>query len=421
MARGARAKAAQAALVAFALFSAACGSHLSQGQILEADRLNGGGSGRNGAGQAAIGADGTANGSGDANGDSASGANGTDGNANSAALGANGSNTANAGVGAGAGGANRGSGSSGSRTQQASTAATGPGATDNGGDTDVGVKADSISLGNVSTLTGPVPGLFKGAVYGAQAVIAYQNSQGGIFGRKLKLAVGDDQLSESQNRAETLRLAPQVFGFLGSFSVFDGGMAGALKDTGIPDVGYSLGVDRQALTNNFSPQPLRPGWRTGALQYYKAKYPDVVEHVGAIYGDVPSARDAYNGEKAAMESLGYKFVYENSYEPAQTDFSADVFRMRANGVKMLIMTGDVNSMARVAQELKNQNYTLTLANYGGNAYDPAFIKLAGEDAAEGTLLDQSLVMYDGEDRGAVPEVDLFLTWLDKVHPGYKPD
>ena len=212
-----------------------------------------------------------------------------------------------------------------------------------------------------------------------------------------------------------------MFGFLGSFSVFDGGMAGALKDTGIPDVGYSLGVDRQALTNNFSPQPLRPGWRTGALQYYKAKYPDVVEHVGAIYGDVPSARDAYNGEKAAMESLGYKFVYENSYEPAQTDFSADVVRMRANGVKMLIMTGDVNSMARVAQELKNQNYSLTLANYGGNAYDPAFIKLAGNDAAEGALLDQSLVMYSGEDRGTVPEADLFLTWLNKLYPGYQPD
>src|SRR5205823_11626604 len=63
----------------------------------------------------------------------------------------------------------------------------------NGGATDVGVTGESITLGNVSTLSGPIPGLFQGAVLGAQAFAAYANSQGGVFGRRLKVEVRDDQ------------------------------------------------------------------------------------------------------------------------------------------------------------------------------------------------------------------------------------
>jgi len=54
----------------------------------------------------------------------------------------------------------------------------------NGGATDVGVTKDRISFGNVSTLSGPVPGLFRGALVGAQAWAAMINSQGGIDGRQ---------------------------------------------------------------------------------------------------------------------------------------------------------------------------------------------------------------------------------------------
>ncbi|MCU1486141.1 MAG: hypothetical protein JWN67_2887, partial [Actinomycetia bacterium] len=45
----------------------------------------------------------------------------------------------------------------------------------------MGVTANQVTLGNVSTLSGPVPGLFQGAIVGAQAIVAYQNSQGGLF------------------------------------------------------------------------------------------------------------------------------------------------------------------------------------------------------------------------------------------------
>jgi hypothetical protein len=63
------------------------------------------------------------------------------------------------------------------------------------------VTGDSVTFGNVSTISGPVPGLFAGGVYGTRAYFAYVNSQGGVFGRHLEVAASDDQLDCGQNRA----------------------------------------------------------------------------------------------------------------------------------------------------------------------------------------------------------------------------
>ncbi len=86
----------------------------------------------------------------------------------------------------------------------------------NGGATDVGVTATSITLGNVATLTGPVPGLFAGATVGAQAVVAYENSLGGLWGRKFKLDARDDQFDSGQHRSQTGDLITKSLAMLGT-------------------------------------------------------------------------------------------------------------------------------------------------------------------------------------------------------------
>src|SRR5437879_6049852 len=198
----------------------------------------------------------------------------------------------------------------------------------NGGATDVGVTATSITLGNVSTLTGPVPGIFQGAVIGTQAAVAYLNSQGGLYGRQFKLDVRDDQFDTGQNRAQTIDLIPKSFAFAGSFSLYDDAAISQIKSSNIVDTSYSLSDARRAIPNNFSVQPGHKGWRTGPLNYFKAKFPSSVTKVGTIYGDVPASVSSYLGWKAAAESVGYKVTYERGFQPTETDFTADVVRMR---------------------------------------------------------------------------------------------
>lgn len=386
-----------------ALLAGACGSRLSGQQLATARaRVGGGRTASAGSGVAAGDAGGTDTGA--------------------ATPGAAGGSGPGAATGAGATGAATGPGAAGpagaSGPADAGLAAPAGG---NGGATDVGVTATEIDLGNVATLGGPVPGLFAGALAGAQAYAAYQNSQGGVFGRKLVIKSKDDGLDAGQNKAGVDALIPQVFGFLGSFSIHDEAGADDMQAAGTPDVGYSLSVARGKIAVNFSPQPSPPGWRQGPLTYFKQKYgPSVITKVAFFTEDVQSAKDEASYQLAVAQSLGYQIVYTRTLEPNESNFQGDVFNMQQKGAKAIMLSGDVGTMSRLAKAIKDGGLSLPFANWGASAYDPAFISQSG-GGAEGAQLDAQNSLFGGEDAASVPEVALFNQWLKRVAPGQAPD
>src|SRR5579872_4357794 len=84
----------------------------------------------------------------------------------------------------------------GSSTKKGGGAATttAPNVTSPSGGPDPGITASGITLGQIATVTGPVPGLFQGAFNGLDAWAAYVNSKGGIGGRKVTVIQKDDAL-----------------------------------------------------------------------------------------------------------------------------------------------------------------------------------------------------------------------------------
>ena len=294
---------------------------------------------------------------------------------------------------------------------------------DNGGETDVGVTATEVRIGNVSTLSGPVPGLFQGAVVGTLAYAAYQNSLGGIHGRKLKIDARDDGLDTGQNRAQTADLAANVFALAGSVSVNDSGGAPEEAKAGIPDVGVGLSEERRKLPTFFSPVPTPGrGYRTGQFLWYSKKFPDAVKAVGTMYGDVAASKTSHQDMRHAAESVGWKFVYERGFQATETDFTADVVRMRQSGVKMVyLVSSDEKGMGRFAKAMAQQNWKPEVFATGPSGYDQDLFTLAGPAAVEGMYVDQQAAMYAGEDGGIVPEVKLMNQWVQKVKPGYITD
>jgi ABC-type branched-subunit amino acid transport system substrate-binding protein len=304
---------------------------------------------------------------------------------------------------------------------QASTAA-GPSAVaaplpvgGNGGATAVGVTGDSITVGNVSDLSGPVPGIFQGAVVGTQAYFAKVNSEGGVYGRQLKLAIGDGQLDCSRNKAVTADLAPRVFAFVGSFSLYDdcgSDIIGAKP--GLPDVHSAIGTKTQKLANNFSFAPMGRGWRTGPLAYYRKTFGTKWQHIGAIYANVGGSPAIWAGVKTAIEHEGGKVVSEYGYGPADTDFTSTIIRMRNDGVQMIYNTAvDGAYGARFVNAARSQQVPWPIV-FGGGAYDKTFLAQAGANA-NGVWNDaQYALFFNSSDAANIPAVKDFQYWTDVV-------
>jgi ABC-type branched-subunit amino acid transport system substrate-binding protein len=315
----------------------------------------------------------------------------------------------------------------------ASTAGGGAFNGNNGGATDTGVTANSLSLGIVADLSGPIPGLFQGAVRGTQAYLAKVNSEGGVFGRQLKLDVGDSQLDCGQYKAQTQDKVEHDFALVGSFSLYDSCGVDVLKaHPTVSDVHSALSTQAQNVNNNFSVAPLGSGWRTGPLTYYKKKFGDAWQHIGSIYAGVGGGKQTWLAAKAVIQKPGTSWTghvsYDAAYQPTDTDFTADIIRMQRNGVKMIYMiagdnAGDANVLHAVRQQASSRGWPVV---FGGSAYDTEFLKRAKSDLqASGvgpTYEDQQYAMFfNSADAQAIPAVKDFQTWYGRVSGGSAPD
>jgi ABC-type branched-subunit amino acid transport system substrate-binding protein len=277
---------------------------------------------------------------------------------------------------------------------------------------------------NIATIGGIVPGLFKGALVGTDAYLAYQNSLGGLDGRKFKLLSGDDQFECSLNQSETQQFLSQVIAFVGSFSLQDncGGQVLAANPD-VPNVSETLDTTVSQLPNTFSPQPTVPGWQLGPLEFYKSKFPEAIKHVGELIAGLPSSEVQAAGEDAAMEHEGYRIVYSRTYGPLETDFTADVIHMKAAGVQAVNLTSAPTSVSvRFMQEASTQGFHPQLVFSGGPIYADNFVSLAGGAAVvDGTYLNQTEALYLGGDASTIPAVGEFLKWVHGLYPGFPID
>jgi ABC-type branched-subunit amino acid transport system substrate-binding protein len=168
---------------------------------------------------------------------------------------------------------------------------------------------------------------------------------------------------------------------------------------------------------NYSPDPLVVGGtRLGPFKYYKKKYGSAIQHVGTIDTNVASAEAQSEADFAAMKSLGYKIVYQRTANPLESDFTDDILKMQADGVQMVYIVGeDVEAVAEMAKEMKQEGFTPKLFSTNGVAYDSSYIPDAGT-AANGTYTDLQTALYGGQDAKSVPAVALFDKWVKKVNP-----
>ncbi|HVU73657.1 MAG TPA: ABC transporter substrate-binding protein, partial [Mycobacteriales bacterium] len=305
----------------------------------------------------------------------------------------------------------------------AAPAADGPGAPPpaggNGGATDVGVTATTITVGNVADLSGPVPGLFQGAPYGVEAYFAYVNANGGVYGRQLRIAGADSQTDCTANQNAHTSLLPKVFAFVGSFAIYDDCGTQVLKQNPtVPDLSYPLGPETKANNvNNYPPQASPTGYQNGMFCYWAKKYGDAVQHVGSIYNAIPSVTLTEKSFVNAGGTCGWKWVDNIGVGATQTTFQAEVSRMQSDGVKIVYISAtNTGNAAELKREADAQDWhpiwIMPLA------YSSDFISRLGDPKeAEGIVGSQLYSLFFGAaDAKNIPEVALYQQWMSRVVP-----
>lgn len=292
----------------------------------------------------------------------------------------------------------------------------------NGGAVDVGVTATELRIGTIADLSGPVPGLFQGAIAGVQAYVAKVNAEGGLFGRRLVIDAYDSKMECSQFKAATGKAMKQDFALVGSFSLYDACGVETLKsDPRYADVHEALQDGAQTSPNNFSVAPFERGWRLGPLQYMKKRFGSRFQHVGSIYASVGGGAERWGQVRAALEHAGGHVDYERGYGATETDFTADIIQMRQRGVQLIYLVSvNAAGAANLVKAARAQGVDWPVV-VGGAAYDAAFLAQAGADA-EGVFEEQQYALFfDGEDARNIPAVADFQTWMRRTGNGDRID
>ena len=288
------------------------------------------------------------------------------------------------------------------------------------GDT-IGISSTTITIGQISTLTGPIPGGGKGALDGLKAYVDYVNANGGVDHRQLKLVQDDDALNCTNDNQMVRSLAQSAFASVGTFALLDSCEQPALTaDPTFPDIqAYVLDPALLSLANVTAPSPAPYGYQTTGALWVKDKFPQAIVRSAQLY--VSAAQSSANSYAQTYESLGYKYLYRRGLGLTETNFTSDVLRMKNDGVQIVDLGADDEQI--VADFLENaaqQNFH-PLAIISAVAYDPKLFTSIGAVNADNLYMPLSYPMFLGQDLATNSELATLTTWMHKLHPGETPD
>jgi ABC-type branched-subunit amino acid transport system substrate-binding protein len=285
---------------------------------------------------------------------------------------------------------------------------------------DVGITPTSITLGNVSGLTGVIANSFEQGPQGVQALFAAVNAKGGICGRQLKLLVQDDGQDAARNSANIADLIPKVFAFVGSTSDADNAGVQEMVEAKIPDVGFAINANRgqsdvfwSAGGSTLYTQNGRP-YSWNSLQNGLKKYNSFPKRIAVLAYSIPISADAAKQFAYAFKRDGSTVCYENySISPATASLDQDVLQMKNNNCDGVMTTMDLSGNAKLLQAQQRQDWHPMFTNVTFAGYSKSQIKVAGKDAAQG--LQSTLQFLPFTDSNAM--MQLYISQLKTYQPG----
>ncbi|HWB68230.1 MAG TPA: ABC transporter substrate-binding protein [Mycobacteriales bacterium] len=283
-----------------------------------------------------------------------------------------------------------------------------------------GVSSSTVRVGTVASLSGPVPGLFTGAVQGEEAFANYVNHSGGLCGRTMAVDAADDGTNCSQDENATDDLANKDFALVGTFALYDGCGATILKQhPTVSDIHVALDPAAAPLPNHFDVQSGVRGYATGMFAYFAHKYGSKVQHVGTIVENIPSAVANQQNMEHAAESVGWRFTYSRNASPVETTFMNDFVKMCHQGVQIFFELTETAQNAATMMQNERAAGCHGLINIIPIAYDQAFIPdYQGSPADLNGIVgwNEYSLFFNPDEAQRIPELKTLQTWFNRTYP-----
>jgi hypothetical protein len=282
-----------------------------------------------------------------------------------------------------------------------------------------GITDSTITIGNSSDISGPVPGLFTAAQQATKAYVAYFNATNpnGICGRKLQLQTYDSRTDAGADQQGYQKICEGSFAAVGSMSAFDSGGAATAQGCGLPDIRTAaVTLARNDCTTCFGVQATGKGqYQNEVYDYWIRTEKAATQKAAFLYLNAGAAAENAKTQIAVGTKRGMNWVYTAPIDVAEFNYGPYVQQMKSKGVQFVQFLGAYQQSARLAQAMQSGGFKPTVLMYDPSVYDPGFLKQGGS-AVEGAKFFVNFTPLNESQ----PELDLYKKWLGQTSPGAQP-
>jgi branched-chain amino acid transport system substrate-binding protein len=243
--------------------------------------------------------------------------------------------------------------------------------------------AEPIKIGAIVSLTGTYAGLGEPEKNTLEMEVERINAAGGINGRKIELIVEDDATDEAKAVAAAAKLIEQdgvvaIIGATGTGQTM--APRGDIDRAGIPQVSMAGGT---VITSQFDPLVFQTPWsNTLVVPFTMDKLKTAgVKKIALITDAGGFGKDGKAVVEAEAPKFGIKIVANETFNPGDTDMSAQLTKIKGAGADAIVMWTAGKEASIIAKNAKDLGIKTPIYGSHGIARKE-FIDGAG-DAAEG--------------------------------------
>ena len=225
--------------------------------------------------------------------------------------------------------------------------------------------------------------------YGMKAFFDYINNQGGVYGRKITLLIGDDHYNPSDTVEVVKKLVEQdkVFAVVGGLGEAPHSAVWKyLEEKGVPDMFISSGLTKwtdPVVRTRFAGNPDYMTEGTVLGQYIAKNYNG--KKLGLLLQSDEFGAEGEKGLLRGIEGSDVKIVARETDEPTDVDVTAQTQRLRNAGAEVIAAWThplQAASLVKTARGLLTWDVPIVVT---GVDCSDIFIALAGAENAEGVV------------------------------------